>query len=180
MLFEGESNVFLTEAFYLTIVRIRNTLQNDHGMCRMKRGRRRGLSGKCLLRGSLKVKGNTSTSGTSGLSWPINARRKHTQNLLSIPIDTKSETNAKPRPELAAGFSCIKRIHNGFWLQNQRQDIRRDSQSSFVASQFPLMLSGLAIDAVHPIRHRRVPPRLGPFVTSVRWNWIMDDHRLRG
>lgn len=91
---------------------------------------------------------------------------------LSVPIDTESEASTRPAAWIGR-FSNIKRMHNG---------LQKRYQTRMAATERARGVS-ISIDAFG-IGHSRYASRpstrgyqawLGPFVTSARRNWIMDD-----
>lgn len=107
-------------------------------------------------------------------------KKRDTQNLLppplsfSVPIDTKSETKSSVVRWIGR-FSNIKRIHNGFLVAETVPDSDGRHRVGSWHLNFHWCFRDWPFTLRLSVRHRRVQAWLGPFVTSARWNWIMDD-----
>lgn len=79
--------------------------------------------------------------------------------------------------ELAA-FQTLNEYTMGSWLQ-KRYQTRTDATEQARGISIPIHAFGIGhsryVTLSLSVRHRRVQAWLGPFVTSARWNWIMDD-----
>lgn len=142
---------------------------------------RRSLS---LARPTLKVGGDKLTSGTSGWSSRKEKKRRYTKPLPLSPSLPPYQFQLTPNRkrtrrfvELAA-FQTLNEYTMGSWLQ-KRYQTRTDATEQARGISIPIHAFGIGhsryVTLSLSVRHRRVQAWLGPFVTSARWNWIMDD-----